>query len=88
MEVDAFKKSIAAQMGMDVAQLADMSVEQIGQMMHMELESFMQEKEDDDGNTKTVECVDVRGVFFCVVAEWRNDKRPDFFYARRYGRYH
>lgn len=67
MEVDAFKKSIAAQMGMDAAQLADMSVEQIGQMMHMELESFMQEKEDDDGNTKTVECVDVRGVFSALV---------------------
>lgn len=63
MEVDAFKKSIAAQMGMDEAQLADMSVEQIGQMIHVELESFMQEKEDDDGNTKTVECVDVRSVF-------------------------
>ena len=31
MEVDTFKKSIAAQMGMDEAQLADMSVEQIGQ---------------------------------------------------------
>lgn len=67
MEVDAFKKSIAAQMGMDEAQLADMSVEQIGQMMHMELESFMQEKEDDDGNTKTVECVDVRGVFSALL---------------------
>lgn len=63
MEVDTFKKSIAAQMGMDEAQLADMSVEQIGQMMHVELESFMQEKKDDDGNTKTVECVDVRSVF-------------------------
>lgn len=63
MEVDVFKNSIAAQMGMDAAQLADMSVEQIGQMMHVELESFMQEKEDDDGNTKTVECVDVRSVF-------------------------
>ena len=63
MEVDTFKKSIAAQMGMDEAQLADMSVEQIGQMMHVELESFMQEKEDDDGNKKTVECVDVRSVF-------------------------
>lgn len=67
MEVDAFKKSIAAQMGMDAAQLADMSVEQIGQMMHMELESFMQEKEDDDGNTKTVECVDVRSVFSAML---------------------
>lgn len=67
MEVDTFKKSIAAQMGMDEAQLADMSVEQIGQMMHMELESFMQEKEDDDGNTKTVECVDVRGVFSAML---------------------
>lgn len=67
MEVDTFKKSIAAQMGMDEAQLADMSVEQIGQMMHVELESFMQEKEDDDGNTKTVECVDVRGVFSALL---------------------
>lgn len=67
MEVDTFKKSIAAQMGMDAAQLADMSVEQIGQMMHVELESFMQEKEDDDGNTKTVECVDVRSVFSAML---------------------
>ena len=67
MEVDVFKNSIAAQMGMDAAQLADMSVEQIGQMMHMELESFMQEKEDDDGNTKTVECVDVRSVFSAML---------------------
>lgn len=67
MEVDVFKNSIAAQMGMDAAQLADMSVEQIGQMMHMELESFMQEKEDDDGNTKTVECVDVRSVFSALL---------------------
>ena len=67
MEVDTFKKSIAAKMGMDEAQLADMSVEQIGQMMHMELESFMQEKKDDDGNTKTVECVDVRGVFSALL---------------------
>ena len=67
MEVDTFKKSIAAQMGMDEAQLADMSVEQIGQMMHVELESFMQEKEDDDGNTKMVECVDVRSVFSAML---------------------
>ena len=67
MEVDTFKKSIAAQMGMDEARLADMSVEQIGQMMHVELESFMQEKEDDDGNTKTVECVDVRSVFSAML---------------------
>lgn len=67
MEVDTFKKSIAAQMGMDEAQLADMSVEQIGQMMHVELESFMQEKEDDDGDTKTVECVDVRSVFSAML---------------------
>lgn len=67
MEVDAFKKSIAAQTGMDEAQLADMSVEQIGQMMHVELKSFMQEKEDDDGNTKTVECVDVRSVFSAML---------------------
>lgn len=67
MEVDAFKKSIATQTGMDEAQLADMSVEQIGQMMHVELKSFMQEKEDDDGNTKTVECVDVRSVFSAML---------------------
>ena len=67
MEVDTFKKSIAAQMGMDEAQLTDMSVEQIGQMMHVELESFMQEKEDDDGDTKTVECVDVRSVFSAML---------------------
>ena len=78
MEVDAFKKSIAAQMGMDAAQLADMSVEQIGQMMHMELESFMQEKEDDDGNTKTVECVDVRSVFSALLQSGAMTKEQIF----------
>ena len=63
MEVDTFKETIAKQMGKDVSAFADMSVEDIGAMMHVDLKSFKQEKEDDDGNKVKVDCVDVRPIY-------------------------
>ena len=59
MEEDTFKSLIAKQMGKDKSELSDMSIEQIGQMMGVELKSFKQEKEDDDGNKREVNCVEI-----------------------------
>lgn len=74
MEVDTFKETIAKQMGKDVSAFADMSVEDIGAMMHVDLKSFEQEKEDDDGNKVKVDCVDVRPIFANMLASGAMDK--------------
>ena len=74
MEVDTFKETIAKQMGKDVSAFADMSVEDIGAMMHVNLKSFKQEKEDDDGNKVKVDCVDVRPIFANMLASGAMDK--------------
>ena len=74
MEVDTFKETIAKQMGKDVSAFADMSVEDIGAMMHVDLKSFKQEKEDDDGNKVKVDCVDVRTIFANMLASGAMDK--------------
>lgn len=74
MEVDTFKETIAKQMGKDVSAFADMSVEDIGAMMHVDLKSFEQEKEDDDGTKVKVDCVDVRPIFANMLASGAMDK--------------
>lgn len=74
MEVDTFKETIAKQMEKDVSAFADMSVEDIGAMMHVDLKSFKQEKEDDDGNKVKVDCVDVRPIFANMLASGAMDK--------------
>lgn len=74
MEVDTFKETIAKQMGKDVSAFADMSVEDIGAMMHVDLKSFKQEKDDDDGNKVKVDCVDVRPIFANMLASGAMDK--------------
>lgn len=74
MEVDTFKETIAKQMGKEVSAFADMSVEDIGAMMHVDLKSFKQEKEDDDGNKVKVDCVDVRPIFANMLASGAMDK--------------
>ena len=50
MEETAFKQLMAQQTGQDASVFENMTIEQIGEMMHVELKSFRQEKEDDDGN--------------------------------------
>ena len=74
MEVDTFKEMIAKQMGQDASAFTDMSVEDIGAMMHVELKSFKQEKEYDDGNKVKVDCVDVRPIFANMLASGAMDK--------------
>ena len=74
MEEDTFKSLMAKQMGKDEAELSDMSIEQLGQMMGVELKSFQQEKEDDDGNKREVNCVDVRPIFVQMLDSGMMDK--------------
>lgn len=63
VEESAFRKSVAAQSGMDETMLSDMSLEEIGAMMGVALEPFEKEIEDEDGNSRVVNCVDMRQVF-------------------------
>lgn len=74
MEEDTFKGLIAKQMGKDESELADLTVEQIGQMLGTDLKSFQQEKEDDDGNKYESTCVDVRPIFATMLENKMMDK--------------
>lgn len=74
MEEQAVKELIAAQTGTDAKTLEGMSVEDLGQMLGVELKSFEQEKEDDDGNTVAVTCVDIRPVFVQMIQSGMLDK--------------
>ncbi len=74
MEADTFKGLIAKQMGKDESELANLTVEQIGQMLGTELKSFQQEKEDDDGNKYEATCVDVRPIFATMLENKMMDK--------------
>ena len=67
MEEDTFKQMLAQQTGTDPEQLKTLSIEQIGDMMHVQLTSFEQEKEDTDGNKIIVNCVDVRPIFTAML---------------------
>ena len=58
MEETAFKQLMAQQTSQDASVFENMTIEQIGEMMHVELKSFRQEKEDEDGNKAEVTCVD------------------------------
>lgn len=63
IDEDTFKETIAEQMGVDATALKDVTVEQIGQQMGVNLTTFVREEEDDDGNTTEVTCVDMRVLF-------------------------
>ena len=74
MEETAFKQFVAQQTGQDASVFENMTIEQIGEMMHVELKSFRQEKEDDDGNKVKVTCVDVRPIFAAMLESGQMDK--------------
>lgn len=74
MEEDTFKQLMAQQTGQDASVFENMTIEQIGEMMHVELKSFQQEKEDDDGNKVKVTCVDVRPIFAAMLESGQMDK--------------
>ena len=60
MEEATFKKLMAEQMHTDESALDGMTIEQIGASMGVELSTFEKEMQDEDGNTMTVTCVDMR----------------------------
>ena len=60
MEEATFKKLMAEQMHTDESALDGMTIEQIGASMGVELKTFEKETQDEDGNTMTVTCVDMR----------------------------
>lgn len=68
VDEDAFKESIAAQSQMDTSMLADMSIEDIGMMMGVELQSFEREIADENGDTVISNCVDMRQIFAAMQA--------------------
>lgn len=59
----SFKKMIAEQSGRDVSMFENLTIEEIGQSMGMELSTFEKEIETEEGEKKLVTCVDVRQVF-------------------------
>lgn len=67
VEEDSFREMLSSQQGMDAAMLENMTVEEIGAAMGTELSSFEKEMEDDNGDTYTATCVDVRGIFKAMV---------------------
>ena len=74
MEEATFKQMLAQQMGLEQEQLNALSIEQIGEMMHVQLTSFEQEKEDSDGNKIMVNCVDVRPIFTAMMQSGGMDR--------------
>lgn len=65
MSEDSFREMLAQQQTDPnaAAQMEQMSVEELGAAMGVELHPFQRTEEDSDGNSSTVTCVDVRPVF-------------------------
>nr|WP_330389224.1 ABC transporter ATP-binding protein [Parasporobacterium paucivorans] len=59
----SFKRMMAAQMGKEKNAFDDMTVQQIGQMIGMDLKTFTRIEDDANGNPVEVLCVDVREIF-------------------------
>lgn len=68
IEEAAFKKLMAEQMHTDESALDGMTIEQIGASMGVELNTFEKETQDEDGNTMTVTCVDMRDLLQAMVS--------------------
>ena len=68
MEEATFKKLMAEQMHTDESALDGMTIEQIGASMGVELNTFEKETQDEDGNTATVTCVDMRDLLQAMVS--------------------
>ncbi|MBS1475940.1 MAG: hypothetical protein HP026_08505 [Lachnospira sp.] len=62
MTESAFKSRMAEQMHVSEEQLANVSVEDIGKSMGVELTTFTQMMEDSDGNEVETTCVDMRQI--------------------------
>ena len=74
-EETTFKQLMAQQTGQDASVFENMTIEQIGEMMHVELKSFRQEKEDEDGNKAEVTVCRCPSDFCIHAREWTNGER-------------
>lgn len=74
VDENTFKKSIAAQMGVEEEMLTALSIEEIGAQMGMQLTSFEKEVEDEEGNATIVNCVDMRDLFQSMQAAGMMDE--------------
>ena len=74
MEESAVKQLVAAQSGTDEKALEKLSIEEIGAMLGVNLKSFQQEKEDENGNSVVVNCTDIRPVFESMLSKGMLEK--------------
>lgn len=74
VDVDTFKSYIAQAQGLDASALDQLTVEQIGAQMGMELKAFKADKEDEDGNTVTMDCVDMRQILAAMMQSGQADE--------------
>ena len=74
VDVDTFKSYIAQAQGLDASALDQLTVEQIGVQMGMELKTFKEDKEDEDGNTVTMDCVDMRQILAAMMQSDQADE--------------
>lgn len=68
VDENTFKTYIAQAQGVDPAVLDSLTLEQIGAQMGMELETFQAEKENADGETEMMTCVDMRPILAGMLA--------------------
>lgn len=66
VEEDTVKESLAEQAGMDVSMMQELSIEEVGASMGVELHAFEREMEDAEGNSYVASCVDMRSLFLAM----------------------
>ena len=74
VDEDTFKTYIANAQGVDEAMFADLSLDQIGAQMGMELETFEVEMENDEGEMVLTTCVDMRPLLAGMLAAGATDE--------------
>lgn len=62
-----FRQTVAQQMNIPAEQLENLTIEQIGEQMHIELKSFTREIEDKNGKKVETVCVDMRYILSAML---------------------
>lgn len=68
VDENTLKNTVAEQAGIPHDAIADMTIEQIGKQIGVELKSFVVEKENSDGKKETVTCADMRYILSAMLA--------------------
>ena len=86
MEEDTFKQLMAQQTGQDASVFENMTIEQIGEMMHVELKSFQQEKEDDEWKQSRSHLCGCPSNLAAMLESGQMDKDTVLSMARQHGK--